>query len=431
MSMSPQDEHYWDCDAPPAPPPPRGWAKAVNDAIKNDTAAAKELQDELVADARRNGKPLLPPNIRTIKKTKQRDGSIAESVLEFPGIVDTADWLDGNLPPVRPDLIQGLVRQGGKLFLGAPSKARKTFTLMHLGMCVAHGLPWWGMATLKTRVLYVNLELSFADAQRRLQSLKDSLGIKPALDNLLMWNLRGHAMPIDALAPLISTQGSRGDFGAIIIDPIYKALGDRNENDAGDMTSFCNCMEHIAQDTGATLIAAMHYAKGNAAAKDAMDRIAGSGVLARDPDAMLMLTPHDEADAFTVSGIVRSHPPLDEFVVRWEFPLMSRDDSLNPTALKGAKGVAAELDEDDVLASVPLAGQTRMSRIAICEEVKAKFPRVGINRIHAMFDKCKAKGLVKTDEDGKKIQSYYLTNSAPPPPVAVSDITADCGVTEI
>src|SRR3954470_23651854 len=37
-----------------------------------------------------------------------------------------------------------------------------------------------------------------------------------------------------------------------------------------------------------------HFAKGNAAAKETIDRISGSGVFARDPDSLITFTKHEE-----------------------------------------------------------------------------------------------------------------------------------------
>jgi len=100
------------------------------------------------------------------------------------------------------------------------------------------------------------------------------------------------------------------------------------------MANLMNEVERLARDTGAAVAFGAHFAKGNAAGKESIDRISGSGVFARDPDSILTLTKHTEADAFTVDATLRNFKPLDPFVVRWQFPLMRRDDGLDPTALK-------------------------------------------------------------------------------------------------
>ena len=51
-----------------------------------------------------------------------------------------------------------------------------------------------------------------------------------------------------------------------------------------------------------------------------------------------MFTKHEQADAFTVEVTVRNFKPVAPFVVRWQYPLMRPDESLDPARLKLAGG---------------------------------------------------------------------------------------------
>jgi len=117
-------------------------------------------------------------------------------------------------------------------------------------------------------------------------------------------------------------------------DPIYKTLQGRDENAAGDVGQVCNEIEAVAVQTGAAVAFGAHFAKGNAAAKQAIDRISGSGVFARDPDTIITATPHEEEDCFTVDMILRNFPPPGGFAIRWRYPRMVRDASLDPENLR-------------------------------------------------------------------------------------------------
>jgi hypothetical protein len=68
-----------------------------------------------------------------------------------------------------------------------------------------------------------------------------------------------------------------------------------------------------------------------------MDRIGGSGVFARDPDAILTMTPHALEEHFTIEATLRNFAPQDPFVVKWEWPLFHRDNAIDPKELKQAK----------------------------------------------------------------------------------------------
>jgi len=50
--------------------------------------------------------------------------------------------------------------------------------------------------------------------------------------------------------------------------------------------------------------------------------------------SIMVLTPHEEPDCFTVTSILRNLPQLPEFVVSWDYPLMRVASDLNPEALR-------------------------------------------------------------------------------------------------
>ena len=136
------------------------------------------------------------------------------------------------------------------------------------------------------------------------------------------------------MRPKLGEKLIQGQFGLIIVDPAYKVLGDRDENANGEIASLMNEFEALAQKTGAAIVVAHHFAKGDSTAKNAMDRMSGAGAWARDPDSIVVLTPHEEPDCFTVTSILRNLPQLPEFVVEWDFPLMRVAGDLNPDALR-------------------------------------------------------------------------------------------------
>jgi hypothetical protein len=120
-------------------------------------------------------------------------------------------------------------------------------------------------------------------------------------------------------------------------DPIYKLLGGRNENAAGDVQTLLEQLDDMVGLVDGANFFGHHYSKGNQAGKNAIDRAAGSGVFQRDPDSILTMTPHETEGCFTVELILRNHPPRDPFVVEWHYPLFERQENLDPTALKQAK----------------------------------------------------------------------------------------------
>lgn len=194
-----------------------------------------------------------------------------------------------NLPPLSPPLIEGVLRQGHKMLMAGPSKAGKSFALIGLTIAIAEGSKWFGWQCTQGRVLYVNLELDRASALHRFKDVYKSLGIKPKnLKNIDIWNLRGKVVPMDKLAPKLIRRAQKQGYIAVIIDPIYKVItGD--ENSAEQMAHFTNQFDKVASELGASVIYCHHHSKGSQGSKKSMDRASGSGVFARDPDALIDL----------------------------------------------------------------------------------------------------------------------------------------------
>lgn len=195
-----------------------------------------------------------------------------------------------HLPPLAPPLIEGVLRQGHKLLLAGPSKAGKSYALIELCISIAEGVPWLGRWTCaQGRVLYVNLELDRASCLHRFADVYGALEIEPkGLRCIDIWNLRGASVPMDKLAPRLIRRAMHKGYTAIIIDPIYKVItGD--ENAADQMARFCNQFDRVCRALGCALIYCHHHSKGYQGGKRSMDRASGSGVFARDPDALLDL----------------------------------------------------------------------------------------------------------------------------------------------
>ena len=209
---------------------------------------------------------------------------------DLPGFESIPDSWD-ELPPLAPPLIDGVLRQGHKMLLSGPSKAGKSFALIALAIALAEGREWLGWRCAQGRVLYVNLELDRASCLHRFRDVYESLRIPPEhRQNIDIWNLRGKSVPMDRLAPRLIRRAASRQYIAILIDPIYKVItGD--ENSASEMAHFCNQFDRVCTELGCAVIYCHHHSKGSQAGKRSMDRASGSGVFARDPDALLDLLP--------------------------------------------------------------------------------------------------------------------------------------------
>lgn len=237
--------------------------------------------------------------------------------------------------PDPPLIIEGILYRGAKMIIAGPSKSRKTWNLTDLAISVSLGRPWCGFATRASSVLYVNLEIARFSYRKRIRFICTGRGFAPGeLSRFHVWNRRGKENEITQLADRLRRQVVRVGADLIIIDPIYKTYGDREENSNTEMAQVMNELEKLAHDTSAAVLIAAHFPKGNLTGRDAIDRIAGASVFGRDPDALLIMTPHEQPDSFTISPILRDLPPYPEFVIQWTAQHFQRI-AADPKAVQG------------------------------------------------------------------------------------------------
>jgi hypothetical protein len=239
-------------------------------------------------------------------------------------------------PPLRPaEIIEGILFQSGTMMLSGPSKARKTFTFLDLALSVATGFQWLGFSTAKAPVLYLNFELAEHSFQYRLATICEAKGLKPPA-NLFTLNLRGRTVTIQSLAAELPRLIKRHGIGLVVLDPWYKlsANSGAEENSNDGQARILSEAERIVTSNGAALVVGHHFAKGDASAKNAIDRAAGAGAMARWGDVIATLSEHEAPDCMTLEMFLRDFAPVEPVVLRWKVPIWQRDITLDPAKLK-------------------------------------------------------------------------------------------------
>lgn len=303
--------------------------------------------------------------------------------------------------PLPPQLIEGLLYKGSTMVYGGGSKTNKTFAMMDMAVSVAAGTSWWNLNTIKGRVLYLDFELQEAFFRERLEKISNAKGVNmEVLDDIDVWNLRGHAADLTDIVDEIIQRIKDTTYSLIIIDPIYKVLGNRDENSAGDINSLMNELDKIAVASGASIVVGHHFSKGNQAGKESMDRVSGSGVFGRAPDAVVIITKHEQEDVYTVETTLRNHKRLDPFCVRWEHPLMIRSEEHDPAKLKKPGAYQEKFREELLLPFIETELLTTKEwETKVCAETKMS-QRTFAAKKKMLVDK----KLVK-EEDGKWLAS--------------------------
>jgi len=259
--------------------------------------------------------------------------------------------------PEPKTLINGILTVGAKMSINGPSKAGKSFLLVDLAVSVANGVGWLGKRVAPGKVFYVNFELRKHYFRERLRKILATKGVKQHQPNLRVWNLRGYYPTVTDFAEALLAEIGTEQYDIIIIDPFYKLLLGARENDPGDMAKVLAVFEQIAEKSGASLIYAGHFSKGDQTKKEAQDRISGSGVLARDPDVIFTMTSckgHRSEDiCYAVEIGLRDFKAPGKFVIRWDPDacLFKPDEALDPEELK-KPGSEKKFSEEMLLAEL-------------------------------------------------------------------------------
>lgn len=319
------------------------------------------------------------------------------------------DALWDNMPDLAPPLIEGILREGHKMLIAGPSKAGKSFALIQLCISIAEGKPWFGFDCTQGKVLYVNLELDRASCLHRFKDVYEALEQSPTnIGNISIWNLRGKSLPMDQLAPKLIRRAQKRNYKAIIIDPIYKVItGD--ENSADQMANFCNQFDKVCTELKCAVIYCHHHSKGSQTGKRSMDRASGSGVFARDPDALLDLlelelenmnedklqdAPIDtnQCTAWRMEGTLREYPKFKPVDLWFDYPIHKVDTNgflamaqFDSPQQKGAnvinkrKKAAKEKKKEQIVDAFNIAdaengftGQVEIKRVAELMDVSEK-----------------------------------------------------------
>lgn len=299
----------------------------------------------------------------------------------LPDFVSLSDFKE--VPPLAPELIHDVLRRGRKGMIMGPSKAGKTFCLIQLAIAIATGTEWLGHECEKGSVLYVNLEVAEDTFVNRVNKVYEAYHeafpeITPAkfneLENCDLWDLRGKVVPLDRLVPKLVKRARNKHYDLIIVDPLYKILtGD--ENNASDMAYFTNQFDIICRELDTSIVFSHHHAKGKAGDKAAIDRASGSGVFARDPDAIIDMSelanvPKELLEcsdggigsAYRLHYILREFKNFPEHDIIWRYPLHELADlseyNIDSSQQRGADAIASKAAGKwaPVNAAISLAG---------------------------------------------------------------------------
>jgi len=208
------------------------------------------------------------------------------------------------LPEPKP-LVEGLISENSFCVMyGAPGSG-KSFCALDIGLSISAGMPWHDKATRQGSVLYIAGE-GVGGLGRRVKAFERYHG----LSGLNSFHILQQAVnfrddpSIQRLLRSIDRVG--GDFSAIFVDTVARALPGSDENSATDMGAFVDACDRVRHHTGAAVIGVHHSGKdinrgmrGSSALLGAVD----TSIEVKNTDGLICLTTLKQKDQ-------AEHPPI-------------------------------------------------------------------------------------------------------------------------
>jgi len=298
----------------------------LDDARKNCNGefGSRLLEDRPQHTRRAAGTP------QSVSPAQRDDPPIAPDIIGVAALV-------ANNPDLRRPVIHNLLRLTEIGNIIAPPKRAKSWLALLIGSHVATGRAIFNtFTTERGRVLLIDNELHPNTLAKRVPAVAGAAGILSSeLDGwLFVDSLRGRLRDLYAMGSYFLAI-EPGRFDLIIMDALYRFMPrDHDENSNAQMTQLYNRLDHYAKMTGAAFLLVHHASKGLQSAKSITDVGAGAGAISRAADAHLILRDHEADGVAVLESVVRSWAPSPAICVRWEWPLWTRDGTLNPADLR-------------------------------------------------------------------------------------------------
>jgi len=200
---------------------------------------------------------------------------------KLPKAISCGDLMRKSFPP-KAWTWEGCLPRGELAVLSGPKGSGKT--LLGLDLCIssAMGLPLLGIPTVKTKAVYLSLELGEGIMQNRIKKMELNWP-----EDQLSFYWKWPKLPEGA--PALQTIIENDKIGLFVIDVFAKLrpLG-ADWNDYGKCYDQVGPLREIAQSTGATILLLTHDRKGET--DDPSERILGSVGLAGNSGVILSLT---------------------------------------------------------------------------------------------------------------------------------------------
>jgi hypothetical protein len=215
-------------------------------------------------------------------------------------------------------VIDGFLNRKEFMLIHATAKTGKSMFALNIALAIATGSDFLGMDTIKSKVLYLQTEISSTGLSDRIDSMLRGMPenlYEYAQENLLIADTRIRIdipQQLEALKKQVETELP----SLLIIDPFYD-LHNKNEDNAAEMAPLLSNIREIARSVGCAVILIHHQGKkGEGQSSNAGHACRGSSAFADVPDSSVSLS--KDKGGYSMRGIFRNRASLEEFRLQFD-----------------------------------------------------------------------------------------------------------------
>lgn len=235
--------------------------------------------------------------------------------------------------PLRQCVIEGLVRRAEVANIIAATKFGKSWFALILLICVSTGRDWLGRRVARGNVLLIDNELHGETIENRISAVRFHMGIEhdEHRERFEYVSCRGDWISIQDLIEGIPAKHPPGSLNLIVIDAKYRLFGNGlEENSNDDQTTFHNMIDQFAKIMDCPIVLVHHATKGDQSGKAVTDMGSGGGSQSRAVDCHMTIRPHQQPGLAVLEAAVRSFAPVEPMTLRWNWPLWTVADDVEP-----------------------------------------------------------------------------------------------------
>lgn len=243
--------------------------------------------------------------------------------------------------PMKPVLIEGLLRRGETANIIASTKTGKSWFALQLLFSIASGRDFLGRRVAAGSVCLLDNELHSETLENRLFEISRAMqlgpeAVKHKFDYL---SLRGNWRDFSAVADLCKARYKRGEVSLFVLDAKYRFfVNGLEENSNEDQAEFHNAIDRFAEEMDAAVVLIHHSTKGDQSGRSVVDVGSGGGSQARAVDCHAVLRPHSLDGHGVLEAAVRSFPAVEPSTIRFDWPIWSLVSGVAPEVARSGNG---------------------------------------------------------------------------------------------